>query len=163
MRSLENVSDYLATVRGRRKAVLMFSEGIDYPTADLFGSSRVSDVQGALQDVVTAAARADVNYFTIDPRGLVGMDSTFVEMASVSVEDSLSPGGNGAMNVVPEALLAEMRLSLVIMQLSLIRSRAEIQPTITPTSSTRLLARVAISRPPPISATSSMAAGTRSA
>jgi VWFA-related protein len=111
LRTLENVSDYLATVRGRRKAVLLFSEGIDYPTADLFGSSRISDVQGALQDVITAAARGDVNYFTIDPRGLVGMDSTFVEMASVSVEDSLAPGGNGAMNVPPEALLAEMRQS----------------------------------------------------
>ena len=111
LRTLEDISDYLMTVRGRRKAVLMFSEGIDYPTADLFGTSRVSDVQGAMQDVVTAAARADVNFFTIDPRGLVGMDTSFVEMRSTSVEDNLAPGGNGAMNVPPAALLAQMRLS----------------------------------------------------
>ena len=79
--TLKNVSDYLATVRGRRKAVVMFSEGVDYPMMDVFGSQSASDVLRSLQDTITAAARSDVNFFTIDPRGLVGMSTEFIEMA----------------------------------------------------------------------------------
>jgi VWFA-related protein len=78
--TLKNVSELLAGVRGRRKAVLFFSEGIDYPITDLFGSQSASDVIRATQDAVTMAARSNVNYFTIDPRGLAGVTSDFIEM-----------------------------------------------------------------------------------
>ena len=73
--TLKNVSDYLATVRGRRKAVILFSEGVDYPMTDVFGSMSATEVQRALQDTITAAARGNVNFSTIDPRGLAGITS----------------------------------------------------------------------------------------
>jgi VWFA-related protein len=73
--SLRNTAEFLAAVRGRRKAVLFFSEGIDYPIADAFGGHNASDVINATRDAITMAARANVNYYTIDPRGLVGMTS----------------------------------------------------------------------------------------
>ena len=89
--TLKNVSEFLANVRGRRKAVIFFSEGIDYPIHDVFGGHSASDVIRATQDAITMAARSNVNYFTVDPRGLVGMTSEFMEM-----QGSGSPGGAGA-------------------------------------------------------------------
>ena len=80
MDTLKNVSEFLASVRGRRKAVIFFSEGIDYPINDVFGARSATDVVRAMQDAITMAARSNVNYFTIDPRGLVGMTPEFMEM-----------------------------------------------------------------------------------
>jgi VWFA-related protein len=116
--TLKNLSDYLLSVRGRRKAVLMFSEGIDYPVNDPFGSQSASDVLRATQDAITAAAKGNVNYFTIDPRGLVGMDTEFIEMGSTSFANISSPLANGSTSgsntnpfAVQQDLLTEMRLS----------------------------------------------------
>jgi VWFA-related protein len=78
--TLKNTAEFLAGVRGRRKAVLFFSEGIDYPVTDLFGAQNATDVIRATRDAVTMAARANVNYYTIDPRGLVGMTAEWMEM-----------------------------------------------------------------------------------
>lgn len=78
--TLKSTAEFLASVRGRRKAVIFFSEGIDYPVTDVFGSQNASDVIRATQDAITMAARSNVNYYTIDPRGLVGMTSEFMEM-----------------------------------------------------------------------------------
>jgi VWFA-related protein len=98
--TLKNASEFLASVRGRRKAVVFFSEGIDYPITDLFGSQSASDVIRATRDAVSMAARANVNYFTIDPRGLVGMTSEFMDMQGSGAPELaggpplLSPGTN---------------------------------------------------------------------
>jgi VWFA-related protein len=78
--TLKNTAEFLTTVRGRRKAVIFFSEGIDYPITDAFGSASATDVIRATQDAITMAARANVNFYTIDPRGLVGMTSEWMEM-----------------------------------------------------------------------------------
>ncbi len=79
--TLKLTAEFLTSVRGRRKAVLFFSEGIDYPITDSFGAASASDVIRASQDAISAAARANVNFYTIDPRGLVGMTNEFMEMA----------------------------------------------------------------------------------
>ena len=39
-----------------------------------------TDVIRSTQDAITMAARANVNFYTIDPRGLVGMTNEFMEM-----------------------------------------------------------------------------------
>lgn len=79
--TLRLTAEFLTSVRGRRKAVLFFSEGIDYPVLDSFGGHSASDVIRGTQDAISMAARANVNYYTIDPRGLVGMTNEFMEMA----------------------------------------------------------------------------------
>ena len=115
--TLKNVSDYLATVRGRRKAVIMLSEGVDYPMMDVFGSLSATDVLRALQDTITAAARGNVNFFTIDPRGLVGMNTEFIEMAGTGFANISSSGANGSASAngstfdAQNEILTEMRLS----------------------------------------------------
>jgi VWFA-related protein len=79
--TLRLTAEFLSSVRGRRKAILFFSEGIDYPIQNPFGGQSASDVIRATQDAITMAARANVNFHTIDPRGLVGMTNEFMEMA----------------------------------------------------------------------------------
>ncbi len=78
--TLRLTAEFLTSVRGRRKAVLFFSEGIDYPVQD----RRAQCIRRHPRHPgcrISMAARANVNYYTIDPRGLVGMTNEFMEMA----------------------------------------------------------------------------------
>jgi VWFA-related protein len=119
--TLKNTAEFLASVRGRRKAVLFFSEGIDYPIYDSFGGQNATDVIRATQDAISMAARANVNYYTIDPRGLVGMTNEWIEMAGsgapalAGMPDVRQPGTNtpitgGVFNAQTE-LMNELMLS----------------------------------------------------
>jgi VWFA-related protein len=119
--TLKLTAEFLSSVRGRRKAVLFFSEGIDYPITDAFGGHNASDVIRTTQDAITAAARANVNFYTIDPRGLVGMTNEFIEMAGTGVvtptgtSGSNAPtsilGGKGGTFNAQSELMAELMLS----------------------------------------------------
>jgi VWFA-related protein len=74
------LTDGLLPVRGRRKSLVMFSEGVNYQLNEPFGMRSVSDVVRATQDTLSAAARANVTLYTIDPRGLVGAGTDFMQM-----------------------------------------------------------------------------------
>jgi VWFA-related protein len=78
--ALKGIAEIMGGIRGRRKAVLMFSEGIDYPIYDIFGSHAATTVMTATRDAIAAAARANVSFFAVDPRGLVGMTSETIEL-----------------------------------------------------------------------------------
>jgi VWFA-related protein len=78
--ALKRIAEVMGGMRGRRKAVLMFSEGIDYPIYDIFGSQAATTVITATRDAIAAAARANVSFFAVDPRGLVGMTSETIEL-----------------------------------------------------------------------------------
>ncbi|HEY0284416.1 MAG TPA: VWA domain-containing protein [Vicinamibacterales bacterium] len=77
---LKRLAEVMGGIRGRRKAIVMFSEGIDYPIYDIFGSQAATTVMTATRDAIAAAARANVSFFSIDPRGLVGMTSETIEL-----------------------------------------------------------------------------------
>lgn len=79
--ALESLARHLARVETRRKALLFFSEGIDYNTTDIFGKfqRRASDVAKAFERPIGALARANVVVYSIDPRGLSGADASLVE------------------------------------------------------------------------------------
>ena len=102
LRTLKTVAETLSGVRGRRKAVLFFSEGIDYPIYDVFGSQAATDVVMATKDAITAAARSNVSFFTIDPRGLVGMSAEEIDL-NASADPTRGFDAHG--------LVAEMELS----------------------------------------------------
>jgi VWFA-related protein len=81
--TLGSLADWLAGVHGRKKAVVFFSEGIDYNIWDTIGptgspmntadSARRGDgtiLLNRAQDAIAAATRANVNIYSIDPRGL---------------------------------------------------------------------------------------------
>lgn len=71
--SLRQTVDFMASVHGRRKALLLFTQG--YPNLDTF---RVIDYRGGtlkiqeedLHKAITAATRNNVTIYPIDPRGL---------------------------------------------------------------------------------------------
>ena len=78
LRVLEEMSKLLATVHGRRKAIVYFGEGIDY---DVYGGAAGADsmygnapgrdtVRDSMRRAVRAATRANVVLYAIDPRGL---------------------------------------------------------------------------------------------
>ena len=90
--TLRRTAEALASVPGRRKTVLFFSEGIAIPPRDDHGLS------AELQAVLTAAARANVAVYTFDPRGLRHINP-----------DGL--GGNGA--EVNAAVLADNRTRIL--------------------------------------------------
>ncbi len=102
LRTLKTVSETLSGVRGRRKALLFFSEGIDYPIYDIFGSQAAGDVVAATKDAIAAAARSNVSFFTIDPRGLAGLSAEEIEL-NASADPTRGFDAHG--------LVAEMRLS----------------------------------------------------
>jgi VWFA-related protein len=108
--TLKNLGEFLSSVRGRRKAVLLFSEGVEMPMSELYGSIHTpTDVVGAIRDAVTAAARSNVNFFALDPRGLIGMTSEYIELAGSGAPE-VATGAFGVLNV-HQGLLTEMRVS----------------------------------------------------
>jgi VWFA-related protein len=107
--TLKNLGEFLSGVRGRRKAVLLFSEGLEMPIREIYGIHTPTDVVGAIKDAITAAARSNVNFFALDPRGLIGMTSEYIELSGSAAPD-VAGGVFGAQNA-QQGLLTEMRLS----------------------------------------------------
>ncbi|TMJ93018.1 MAG: VWA domain-containing protein [Actinobacteria bacterium] len=68
--TLKKLADFMAGIRGRRKAMLFISEGIDYDTTDVFNNRSASMILDSVRDAVGAATRANVSIYGIDPRGL---------------------------------------------------------------------------------------------
>jgi VWFA-related protein len=114
LRTLESLAEYLEGVRGRRKALLWFSEGIDYPMADAFSSQSGNEIVNATRSAVNAAARANVNVYALDPRGLIGMTTDFVENMKSGAPDVMGTDPNkpvGTPSSGIQALIGEMRLT----------------------------------------------------
>ena len=114
LNTMRSLAEFLEGVRGRRKALLWFSEGIDYPMADVFDSPSGSEINHATREAINAAARANVNFFALDPRGLIGMTTDFIDMTRAGAPDVMGtdptkPTGTPASGT--QALLSEMRLT----------------------------------------------------
>jgi VWFA-related protein len=107
--TLRNLGEFLAGVRGRRKAVLLFSEGLEMPFSEIYGVHQATDVVGAVKDAITAAARSNVSFFTLDPRGLIGMTTEYIELAGSGAPD-VAVGAFGALNA-QQGLLTDIRVS----------------------------------------------------
>ena len=87
---LKNAAEYLASVRGRRKALIWFSEGVDFDLDDPMKRD-APVVRDAMAAVMGTAQRAGVIFYGIDPRGLgAGLeDNTVISLP----EDLQSPIG----------------------------------------------------------------------
>ena len=84
--TLGNLADYLSPVRGRRKAIVWFGEGVDYNIDNDFASRDASVVRAAMQDAIAAATRANVSFYGVDARGVgAGLDEA-IEISGIPDE-----------------------------------------------------------------------------
>jgi VWFA-related protein len=79
LKTIRQLADFMSGVRGRRKALVLFSEGIDYDITDVIGNQGASSVIDDSRDAIGAATRANVSIYSVDPRGLsadLGFDAS---------------------------------------------------------------------------------------
>jgi VWFA-related protein len=102
LESIRNLSNYLGNIRGRRKAVVMFGEGIDYNINELFNDqiTEAQTVIDATRDMLAAATRANVAIYAVDPRGLGAEFDSLAEIQSFPDDTSLGLGMSSIFNEV---------------------------------------------------------------
>lgn len=73
--SLRSVAEYIGGIRGRRKAIVWFGEGVDYDIDNPFQSANADVVRQEMQDTIATATRANVSVYGVDARGVgAGLD-----------------------------------------------------------------------------------------
>jgi len=105
LEQLSAVSDWFASVRGRKKAILYFSEGIEYDIHDVFNNQAASMLQSQMTDLIRSATKANVAIYAIDPRGLLALSDGNIELQSPT-----DPAPEAA-NLNERGLQNEMRLA----------------------------------------------------
>lgn len=83
--SVRDLAAFMEGIRGRRKSMLLISEGVSYDIYDVFNNTSAGFILQQANDAVAAATRANVAIYAIDPRGL----SAFEE----AIEASGTPAG----------------------------------------------------------------------
>jgi VWFA-related protein len=100
--TLRNVAEWLGHIRGRRKAVLYLSEGIDYDIHDTINNPDAGTIRAGVRELVQTATRGNVSLYTLDPRGLHTMSDELMEMAPVQ---------DTSLRLDERGLQAELRLA----------------------------------------------------
>lgn len=92
--TMAGIARRLAPIRGRRKALLWFGEGLSY---DMFDSGRnqASIVRESSRAAVAAAAAANMAIYGIDARGLAGMGEEAVQLSSPAPDPTIKLGAAG--------------------------------------------------------------------
>ena len=101
--ALKNVAEFLSSVRGRRKAVVWFGEGIDYDMDNPLRNPDASVLRDTMQEAIAAATRADVSFYGVDARGLgAGLDEA-VEIQALPDDSGFTAGPTSIQNEVRRA------------------------------------------------------------
>ena len=91
MSTIRRLAEFMGGVRGRRKAMLLVGEGVDYNIYEAVGvlGSTASAVIMDTHDAIAAATRGNVAIYALDPRGLqtgsedlIGVSSTMPELGA---------------------------------------------------------------------------------
>jgi VWFA-related protein len=83
MISVRDIGRWLESVPARRKALIFVSEGIDYDLRNLIENRFASGVLADVQDAIARAQRGNATIYTIDPRGLGGIEDETIEISSL--------------------------------------------------------------------------------
>jgi VWFA-related protein len=91
--TLTGLGDMLSGSSGQRKAVVLFSEGLDYELAMSAAQTRsglttqtnteAPTLRRELEEVIRASARANVSVYAVDPRGLAATGEDLIEVTSL--------------------------------------------------------------------------------
>ena len=90
--ALRNVAKWLSDVPGRRKSLVLFSEGIEYDIYDVFNNRAASSIMADAREAIAAAQRANVTIFAVDPRGLSQLGDEAITIQSLSDDASVDYG-----------------------------------------------------------------------
>ncbi|HYN10219.1 MAG TPA: VWA domain-containing protein [Vicinamibacterales bacterium] len=122
--AIMRVSRYMAGIRGRRKAVVLFSEGLDFNLDDTvgprsstglanpFGDNSVREalhaaaIRDHMQAMYEVATRANVAIYSIDPRGLASDTDALLQTTG------LPPGLEGFVPLMTSGVRDELRREL---------------------------------------------------
>ena len=108
--SLQKVAEWFGGVRGRRKTMLFFSEGIDYDLTDIIRqpdapSSSASGILYDIQEAIAATARSNVSIYSVDPRGLTDQGDDTIAVGQFA--DAQDPRAG----IGPSSMANELRVS----------------------------------------------------
>jgi len=99
--AIMRVSRYMAGIRGRRKAVLLFSEGIDFNINDTVGprttallgnpfgdntpneALHAAGIRDHMQAMYEVATRANVAIYSVDPRGIASEADSLLQVSGI--------------------------------------------------------------------------------
>ncbi len=101
--ALKHAGDVLTDVRGRRKALVYISEGIDYDIGNPFDNPSANDIRESMKNAISSITRANVNVYSVDPRGLTDMGDEAIEIASLPDDYSIGLG--------QQSMMEELRIS----------------------------------------------------
>jgi VWFA-related protein len=109
MTGIRKLAEFMAGVRGRRKTMLLVSEGISYDIYDIFNNRSASTIIDETRDAIAAATRSNVSVYAIDPRGLGG----FEEIASIGGAPEELRNESPTRGVLSELQLAQNSLRTI--------------------------------------------------
>ncbi|MDP3717943.1 MAG: VWA domain-containing protein [Acidobacteriota bacterium] len=90
--AIRNIAKWMSDVPGRRKSLVLFSEGIEYDIYDVFNNRAASSIMADARDAVAAAQRANVTIFAVDPRGLTQLGDEAITIQSLSDDPQVDYG-----------------------------------------------------------------------
>jgi VWFA-related protein len=105
---VKNIAGWMTDIHGRRKALIFFSEGIDYDIYDVFNNKAATSIMQDARDAIAAAQRANVGIYAVDPRGLTQLGDETIAIASLSDNPQFREGSPAAFQ--RELLLAQESL-----------------------------------------------------
>jgi VWFA-related protein len=106
--TIKDVARWMADVPGRRKALVLFSEGIEYDIYDVFNNRYASSIMADARDAIAAAQRANVVVYAVDPRGLTQLGDEAIAIQSLSDDPNVDYGTPRGFNT--ELLMAQESL-----------------------------------------------------
>lgn len=110
MSTVRALADFMAGVRGRRKAMLLIGEGVDYDIFEAVGQlgSTASAVIQDTHEAIAAATRGNVSIYAIDPRGLLSGTEELI-----NVSGTLDDQGVGTGSIIGEQRRAQDSLRVI--------------------------------------------------
>jgi len=91
LNSLRSIAEWMSAIQGRRKAIILISEGVDFNLYDVFTAdpaqfnfSNFNMVQQETWDTISAASRSNVQIYPVDPRGLTNMAQEDIEIGGLA-------------------------------------------------------------------------------
>ena len=94
MSTIRTLAEFMGGVRGRRKAMILIGEGVDYDIFQATGieGATASAVIGDTHEAIAAATRGNVSIYAIDPRGLATGTEDLIAVSSTLPDAGLGVG-----------------------------------------------------------------------